>query len=75
MTVEDIVAEGDKVVTRGTFSGTHKGEFMGINPTGKRISVGVIEILRIADGKMVEHWNLVDSLGMMQQLGVVPPPG
>ena len=74
ITAEDMVAEGDKVVARGTFSGTHKGEFMGIAPTGKQISVGVIEIARIAGGKMVDHWNVVDSLGMMQQLGVFPPP-
>jgi predicted ester cyclase len=72
-TAEDIVAEGDKVVARGTFSGTHKGEFMGIAPTGKQVTVGMIEILRIAGGKLVEHWNIVDRLGMMQQLGVVPP--
>ncbi len=48
---------------------------MGIAPTGKQVTVGMIEILRIAGGKMVEHWNVVDSLGMMQQLGVVPVPG
>ena len=71
ITAEDMVAEGDKVACRGTFSGTHKGEFMGIAATGKQINVGVIEILRIVGGKMVEHWNIVDNLGMMQQLGVV----
>ena len=75
VTVEDMVAEGDKVVARGTFSGTHKGEFTGIAPTGKQITVGIIEILRIVGGRMVEHWNAVNSLGMMQQLGVVPTPG
>ena len=75
ITAEDMVAEGDKVVARGTMSGTHKGEFIGIAPTGKQITVGMIEILRIAGGKMVEHWNVVDSLGIMQQLGVVPPSG
>ncbi len=75
VTVEDMVGEGDKVVARVTMRGTHKGEFMGIAPTGKQITVGVIEILRISGGKMVEHWNVVDSLGMMQQLGAVPPPG
>jgi len=75
ITVEDIVAEGDKVVSRGTFSGTHKGEFMGIAPTGKHITVGLIEIVRIVAGKMVEHWNMVNNLGMMQQLGAVPQPG
>ncbi len=53
----------------------YKGEFMGIAPTGKQVTVGMIEILRIAGGKMVEHWQVVDSLGMMQQLGVVPAPG
>ena len=74
ITVEDMVAEGDKVVARGTFSGPHKGEFTGIAPTGKHITIGMIEILRIVGGKLVEHWNVVDSLGMMQQLGVVPPP-
>ena len=75
ITVEDMVAEGDKVATRGTMSGTHKGEFMGIAPTGKQVTVGMIEILRIAGGKMVEHWHVVDSLGMMQQLGAVLEPG
>jgi len=75
VTVEDMVAEGDKVAVRGTMSGTHKGEFTGIAPTGKQITVGTIEILRIVGGKMVEHWNVIDSLGMMQQLGVVPAPG
>ena len=75
ITAEDMVAEGDKVVARVTMSGTHRGEFMGIAPTGKQITVGIIEILRIAGGKMVEHWNVVDSLGMMQQLGAVPAPG
>ena len=74
-TVEDMVAEGDKVVARGTMSGTHKGEFMGIAPSGKQMTVDIIEILRITGGKMVEHWNVVDSLGMMQQLGAVPEPG
>ena len=75
VTVEDMAAEGDKVVARGAFSGTHKGEFMGIAPTGKQITIRVIEIVRIAGGKMVEHWNVVDSLGMMRQLGAVPPLG
>ena len=75
VTVEDMVAEGDKVVARLTMSGTHKGEFMGTSPTGKQITVAVIDIMRFADGKAVEHWNIVDNLSIMQQLGVVPPPG
>ena len=74
-TIDDIIAEGDKVVIRQTWSGTHKGEFMGIPPTGKSVSVGVIDIMRIAGGKFVEHWGQMDSMGMMQQLGVIPTPG
>jgi predicted ester cyclase len=75
MTIEDMVAEGDKVVTRKTFRGTHRGELMGIAPTGKRVSIGLIDILRLERGKVVEHWSVVDNLGMLQQLGVVPPSG
>jgi steroid delta-isomerase-like uncharacterized protein len=75
-TVEDIVAEGDKVVTRQTWTGTHTGgDFMGVPPTGKGVSVGVIDIIRIAGGKFVEHWGQMDSMAMMQQLGAIPPPG
>jgi steroid delta-isomerase-like uncharacterized protein len=73
-TVEEMVAEGDKVATRKTFHGTHQGEFMGIPPTGQRVSIGLIDIVRIADGKVVEHWSMGDTLGMMQQLGVIPQP-
>jgi steroid delta-isomerase-like uncharacterized protein len=71
-TVEDMVAEGDKVATRKTFHGTHQGEFMGIPPTGQQVSIGLIDIVRIAGGQVVEHWSMVDNLGMMQQLGVIP---
>jgi len=75
-TIDDIIAEGDKVVIRQTWRGTQKGEFMGIPPTGKSVSIGVIDILRMADGKCVEHWGQMDSMGMMQQLGAIPagPP-
>jgi len=73
-TIDDILAEGDKVVVRMTWSGTHKGEFMGIPATGKRVSFGVIDIIRIAGGKLVEHWGQMDSMGMMQQLGAIPAP-
>lgn len=75
ITIDDIIAEGDKVVVRSTWRGTHKGEFMGIPPTGKRVSVGVFDIVRIAGGKAVEHWGQMDNMGMMQQLGVIPMPG
>ena len=74
-TSEELIAEGDKVVSRGTTSGTHKGEFMGIAPTGKQFQISEIHIARMAGGKMVEHWEASDQLGMMQQLGVIPPPG
>ncbi len=73
-TIEDIIAEGNKMVIRMTWSGTQKGEFMGIAPTGKSVSIGVIDIIRIADGKLVEHWGQMDSMGMMQQLGAVRAP-
>lgn len=74
-TIDDIIAAGNKVVIRMTWTGTQKGEFMGIAPTGKSVSVGVIDIIRIADGKFVEHWGQMDSMGMMQQLGAIPEPG
>ena len=74
-TIEDLVAEGDRVVLRQIWSGTHQGEFMGVPPTGKRVSIGVIDILRVDGGRFVEHWGLMDSMGMMQQLGAIPTPG
>jgi steroid delta-isomerase-like uncharacterized protein len=75
LTVEDMVAEGDKVAVRFTWSGTHKGEFTGLAPTGKQVTVTAMTIHRVEDGKVVETWGLVDRLGQMQQLGVVPSPG
>ncbi len=74
-TLEDMIAEGDKVVQRFTARGTHKGEWMGIAPTGKQIEIGGIAIHRLAGGKIVEDWASMDMLGAMQQLGVIPPPG
>lgn len=74
LTIEDMIAEGDKVVVRSTWSGTHQGEFMDIPATGRRVTVSAIDISRVADGRMVEHWEQSDALGLMQQLGVVPSP-
>ncbi|HSR33060.1 MAG TPA: ester cyclase [Anaerolineae bacterium] len=74
-TIDDMIAEGDKVVIRQTFSGTHKGEFMGVPPTGRSISIGVLDIIRIDGGKFVEHWGQMDNMGLMQQLGAIPEPG
>ena len=74
-TIEDTIAEGDKVVIRMTWRGTHTGgEFMGIPATGKSVSIGVIDIIRISGGKAVEHWGQMDSMLMMQQLGAIPAP-
>jgi steroid delta-isomerase-like uncharacterized protein len=73
-TIEDLFAEGDKVMLRFTFHGTHQGEFMGIAPAGKQVTMSGIDIFRIAEGKIVELWNQEDVLGMMQQLGAIPEP-
>jgi steroid delta-isomerase-like uncharacterized protein len=70
--INDQVAEGDKVVTRWTATGTHKGELMGIPPTGKRATVTGIDFDRYQDGKVVEAYASYDMHGMLQQLGVVP---
>jgi steroid delta-isomerase-like uncharacterized protein len=67
--VDDLIAEGDKVVARCTLTGTHKGEFMGMPPTGKTFSIQVIDIVRFTDGKCVEHWGISDDAELMQQLG------
>jgi len=73
--VEDMIAEGDKVVVRVMHRATHQGEFMGIKPTGKQVVYGGIVIFRVKDGKIVEEWVYSDYLGLMQQLGVIPPMG
>ncbi len=73
--IEDQIAEGDKVVTRYTARGTHQGEIMGIEPTGRRVEVAGIQIQRFDEGgKIVEDWNYYDALGMLQQLGAMEPP-
>jgi steroid delta-isomerase-like uncharacterized protein len=73
--IEDMIAEGDKVATRYTLEGSHEGELFGVPPTGQRLSVESITVERVSDGKIREHWRVTDELGMMQQLGVFPPPG
>jgi len=70
-----MIAEGDTVVVRGTTSGTQTGAMQGIPPTGKKFTISGIDIFRVVDGKIVEHWDAVDQLGMLQQLGVIPAPG
>ncbi len=68
------MAEGDRVATRWTGTGTHEGELMGIAPTGNRVEVAGMVISRISGGKIAESWSNYDALGMMQQLGVIPSP-
>jgi len=75
VTVEDLVAEGNTVSARWIWGGTQRGEMMGIPPTNKQVSATGTSIHRVAEGKIVESWFNFDSLGMMQQLGVVPTPG
>ncbi len=75
ITTDDLIAEGDKVTKVWTAHSTHKGDFMGIPATGKSIVIKGIEVFRIADGKIAELWASMDNLGMMQQLGVIPPLG
>ena len=72
--IEEQVAEGDKVVTRWIAYGTHQGEMMGIAPTGNQVRVEGITISHIQEGKIVQEWELFDTLGLMQQLGAAPTP-
>jgi steroid delta-isomerase-like uncharacterized protein len=72
--VEDVIAEGDKVVVRSTITGTHKGDYMGIAATGKPFTMTAIDILRVQNGKAVEHWGNEDDLGLLVQLGAVTLP-
>ena len=71
---EDTIVSGDKAVLRGVFKGTHRGEFQGIAPTGREVSVPLMVIYRIEDNKIVEHWMNADLLSLMQQLGATPAP-
>lgn len=75
VTVEDQIAEGDKVVTRWAMSGTHQGALMGVAPTGKRVTVTGIIVFRVSGGKAVEGWLNWDTLGLMRQIGAIPEPG
>ena len=71
LTVEDVIAEGDRVVVRNTVTGTHRGEYMGLPPTGKSVTYNEIFIFRFANGRVAETWGVVDVLSQMKQLGVV----
>lgn len=73
--IEDMIAEEDRVAARVTASARQVGEFMGIPPGGKSYRIGEIHIFRIADGQIVEHWDQIDTMGLMQQLGALPAQG
>jgi steroid delta-isomerase-like uncharacterized protein len=72
--IDQQLCDGDTVVTRKTFNGTQRGEFMGIPPTGREVAFDVIDIVRVRDGQLVEHWNVVDAMALMTQLGALPTP-
>jgi len=72
ITVEDLIEEGDTVVSRNTVTGTHQGEYMGIAPTGKPVTYNEIFIFRFASGRIAETWGVVDVFSQMRQLGVIP---
>jgi steroid delta-isomerase-like uncharacterized protein len=70
----NLVAEDDKVVVQDVVRGTHQGEFMGVSATGRQVNFEFIHIFRLADGRIVERWGLVDAMGLMMQLGAIPTP-
>ena len=70
-TIEDIIAEGDKVWVRLAYTGTHKGEFMGLAPTGKKIKSKAVDIYRIVNGKLAEYWNVTDNVNILKQTGAI----
>jgi steroid delta-isomerase-like uncharacterized protein len=72
MTIEDVIAEGDRVAVRLTSSAIHSGELMGMPASGKRYEIGEIHIFRLREGRVAEHWHQADFLGMMRQLGAMP---
>jgi predicted ester cyclase len=74
LAIEDQIAEGDKVVTRVRFQGTHRGEYRGVAPIGKQVRYSGIAIDRIADGKVVEMWHIADTFALLQQVGAIPSP-
>ncbi len=69
--IEDIIAEGDKLWVRLSYTGTHTGELFGIAPTGKKITTTAVDIYRIVNGKLAEYWNVTDKLDLLKPLGVV----
>ena len=71
LTVDDQIAEGDRVCSRWTARGTHEGEFFGIAPTGRKIQFETVDVMRVRDGKITEHWGVANLFSLMQQLGAL----
>jgi steroid delta-isomerase-like uncharacterized protein len=74
-TIEDLIAEGDKVVARWRSRATHRGDYMGIPPSGKEVQIMGISVYRIEEGKIAESWMVEDQFGLMRQIGAIPEPG
>jgi predicted ester cyclase len=72
--IKDLITEGDRVVARTAMRGTHQGDFFGIPPTDRSVTLSGVHVLRIVYGRIVEHWGINDDLGLLQQLGVIPDP-
>jgi steroid delta-isomerase-like uncharacterized protein len=72
VTIDDMIAEGDRVVTKKTFAGTHTGDFGEIPASGNRVTIQYVDILRLRDGQIIEHWLCMDQLSFLQQLGAIP---
>jgi len=72
--IEDLIAEGDRVVARTTMRGTHRGDFFGIPATGRAVTLPGVHVMRVADGKIAEHWGSNDDLGLLRQIGALPEP-
>jgi predicted ester cyclase len=75
MAEADSVKEGNKVAFRWLLGGTHEGEFMGVAATGRRVEVMGIDLVHLADGEIIEHWGEFDAMGLLRQIGVIPPLG
>jgi steroid delta-isomerase-like uncharacterized protein len=72
--LRELIAEGDTVVAYWTNTGKHQGEFMGIPPSGRTVTISGVDVHRLRDGRMAEHWHVIEELQMLQQLGVIPTP-
>jgi steroid delta-isomerase-like uncharacterized protein len=72
VSIDDVMEDGDRVAVRATMTGTHDGELMGVPPSGNRVRLEMIDIVRVEDGRCAEHWGAADNLSLMQQIGAIP---